>query len=148
MTTHRIDLQAPEKGYGKTLMSYLGEPIEASDSPIYSAARWLFTNGHASPDDTVATYRGETLCMSGKAGKVDGAGRGPAWLADGSLHAVCLRRRWRQIPAGRRPNPNSPVLSHDRARSRVRRIVPRARTTHLEGRKAVRDGNHPRQGRR
>jgi hypothetical protein len=34
MTTHRIDLQAPEKGYGKTLMSYLGEPIEASESAL------------------------------------------------------------------------------------------------------------------
>jgi hypothetical protein len=65
---HRIDLQAPEKGHGKTRMSYLGEPIGTSDSPIYSAARWLLANGHASPDDTVATYRGETLCTSGKAG--------------------------------------------------------------------------------
>jgi hypothetical protein len=70
MTTHRIDLRAPERGHGKTSMSYLGEPIGASDSPIYSAARWLLANGHASPDDTVATYRGKTLCMSGKAGEL------------------------------------------------------------------------------
>jgi hypothetical protein len=33
-------------------------------------AHWLLANGHASPDDTVATYRGETLCMSGKAGEL------------------------------------------------------------------------------
>jgi hypothetical protein len=70
MTAHRIDLRAPEKGHGKTLMFYLGVPIGASDSPIYSAARWLLANGHASPDDTVATYRGETLYMSGKAAEL------------------------------------------------------------------------------
>jgi hypothetical protein len=40
------------------------------------------------------------------------------------------------------------VLSHDRARPGKRRIIPPARTTHLEGGQAVRDGNHPRQGRR
>jgi hypothetical protein len=33
MTTHRIDLQATEKGHGKTRMFYLGEPIGTSDSP-------------------------------------------------------------------------------------------------------------------
>jgi hypothetical protein len=70
MPANRIDLKTPAKGYGKTLMSYLGEPIGASDSPIYAGARWLLANGHASPDDTVATYRGKTLCMSGKAGEL------------------------------------------------------------------------------
>jgi hypothetical protein len=67
---HRIDLQAPEKGHGKTRMSYLGEPIGTSDSPIFAAARWLLANGHAKPSDTVATFRGETLCMSGNAGEL------------------------------------------------------------------------------
>jgi hypothetical protein len=67
MTNHRIDLQAPEEDHGKTRMSYLGQPIGASNSPIYAAARWLLANGLASPDAMVATYRGETLCMSGKA---------------------------------------------------------------------------------
>jgi hypothetical protein len=52
VTTHRIDLQAPEKGHGKTRMSYLGEPIVVSDSPIFAAARWLLANGHAGPGDT------------------------------------------------------------------------------------------------
>jgi hypothetical protein len=55
MTTHRIDLHVPEKGHGKTL--YLGQPIGASDSPIFAAARWLLANGLASPDDPVAAYR-------------------------------------------------------------------------------------------
>jgi hypothetical protein len=49
MTAHRIDLRAPAKGHGKTIMLFRGQPIGASDSQIYSAARWLLANGHASP---------------------------------------------------------------------------------------------------
>jgi hypothetical protein len=71
MTTHRIDLQAPEKGRGKTRMVYLGRPIGTSDSPIFAAARWLLANGHASLDEkSPPIARGETLCMSGKAGEL------------------------------------------------------------------------------
>ena len=51
-------------------MVYNGKAIGASNSPIYAAARWLLDNGAAFPDDTVSTYRGETLCMSGKAGEL------------------------------------------------------------------------------
>jgi hypothetical protein len=73
---HRIDLQAPKKGYGKTLLRYNGKDIGASNSPIFAAARWLLDNNAAFDDDTVETYRGNTLCMSGKAGEIgqmDGA---------------------------------------------------------------------------
>jgi hypothetical protein len=52
-----MDLWPPKNGHGKTLMFYRGQPIGASDSPIYAAARWLLANGHAGPNDTVATYR-------------------------------------------------------------------------------------------
>jgi hypothetical protein len=34
---------------------------------IFAAARWLLQNRRAEPSDTVATYRGEMPCMSGKA---------------------------------------------------------------------------------
>jgi hypothetical protein len=67
-STHRIDLKPPEKGYGRTHMFYRGQHIGHSDSPIFAAARWLLANGMAEPGDRVETYRGETLCMSGKAG--------------------------------------------------------------------------------
>jgi hypothetical protein len=118
MMMHRIDLRAPEKGYGKTIMSHLGDPIGTSDSPIYSAARWLIGNGHASPDDTVATYRGETLCMSGKAGEL------AKWtVQEGDRRGL---RMVRYVPfacapvasnSGKSPDPNSPVLSHERRTS-------------------------------
>jgi hypothetical protein len=67
---HRIDLQAPKKSYGKTLMRSNGKDIGASNSPIFAAARWLLDNNAAFEDDTVETYRGNTLCMSGKAGEL------------------------------------------------------------------------------
>jgi hypothetical protein len=49
-------------------MSYRGEVIGQSDQPIYAAARWLLDRGIAAPGDEIATYRGETLCMSGNVG--------------------------------------------------------------------------------
>jgi hypothetical protein len=51
-------------------MRYNGKDIGASNSPIFAAARRLLANNAAWPDDTVATYRGEALCMSGKAGEL------------------------------------------------------------------------------
>jgi hypothetical protein len=76
MASHRIDLQLLPHGHGKTPMAHNGKIIGSSGSPIYAAARWLLDNGVAWPDDTVATYRGETLCLSGKAGELamDGPG--------------------------------------------------------------------------
>jgi hypothetical protein len=64
--THRVDLlPLPErKRHGRTPMVYNGKAIGASNS-VYAAARWLLDNGAASPSDTVETWRGETLCMSG-----------------------------------------------------------------------------------
>jgi hypothetical protein len=125
VTTHRIDLQAPEKGHGKTRMSYLGQPIGASDSPIFAAARWLLANGLASPDDTVAAYRAkpcnrETLCMSGKAGVL------AKWTVEENasrLRLVKYRPR-RDGVASRTSNPNLRILGHDRARHCNRRIIP------------------------
>jgi hypothetical protein len=49
-------------------MSYRGEVIGQSDQPIYAAARWPLDRGIAEPGDEIATYRGETLCMSGNVG--------------------------------------------------------------------------------
>jgi hypothetical protein len=91
MTTHRIDLEAPEKRHGKTRMSYLGEPIGASDSPIYSAARWLLANDHAGRYSRHLSRRDAVhVREGGRAGKVDGTGRGSAWFTDDPLYAVCL----------------------------------------------------------
>jgi hypothetical protein len=70
MTTHRVDLLPLPKRHGRTPMVYNGKVIGASNSPIYAAARWPLDNGLAWPDDIVETYRGETLCMSGKAGEL------------------------------------------------------------------------------
>ena len=70
MRIFRIDLREPEKKHGRTIMSYCGADIGASYSPIYAAARWLLDNNHAKSDDTVATYRGDMPCMSGKAGEL------------------------------------------------------------------------------
>jgi hypothetical protein len=70
MSTHRIDLLPLPRGHGKTPMRYNGKDIGASNSPIFAAARRLLANNAAWPDDTVATYRGEALCMSGKAGEL------------------------------------------------------------------------------
>jgi hypothetical protein len=66
----RIDLLPLPNGHGKTPMLFKGQSIGVSNSPIYAAARWLLHNGLACPDDVVSTYRGETLCMNGKAGEL------------------------------------------------------------------------------
>jgi hypothetical protein len=49
---------------------YQGKDIGRSDEPILAAARWLLDNRAAWLDETVVTYRGETLCMSGKVGEM------------------------------------------------------------------------------
>jgi hypothetical protein len=70
MSTHRIDLLPLPRRQGRTPMRYNGKDIGKSDAPIFAAARWLLANNAAWPEDTVATYRGETLCISGKAGEL------------------------------------------------------------------------------
>lgn len=72
MKVHRIDLIRPREGkqYGPIPMWYRGQPIGRANAPIFAAARWLLANGHAEPGDTIAIYRGDTLCMSGKAGEL------------------------------------------------------------------------------
>src|ERR1700731_274324 len=68
-TIRRISLQ-PKRGYGSAIMLYNGKAIGKSEKPLYAAARWLLDNNAADPSDTVATYRGETLCMHGKVGEL------------------------------------------------------------------------------
>jgi hypothetical protein len=67
---YRIDLLPLPNGHGKTPMLFKGRFIGVSNSPIDAAARWLLDNGLACPDDVVSTYRGETLCMTGKVGEL------------------------------------------------------------------------------
>jgi hypothetical protein len=95
--THRIDLRPdlrPE-GHGRTPMLYNGKLIGKSNSPIYDAARWLLENHAAWLDDTVETWRGETLCMSGVAGEL------AKWTVeerkDGKPSLEL--RRWKPFPA-------------------------------------------------
>jgi hypothetical protein len=80
MTTHRVDLLPLPKRHGRT-------PI----SPIYAAARWPLDNGLAWPDDIVETYRGEMLCMSGKAGEL------AKWTVEEAKHGnpSLVLRRWK-----------------------------------------------------
>jgi hypothetical protein len=105
----RVDLQAPKKGYRKTLMRYNGKDIGASNSPIFAAARWLLDNNAAFEDDTVETYRGNTLCMSGKAGEL------AKWTVQENAHGnpslqlAC----WRPFPtAALRPRTAKSSPSH------------------------------------
>ena len=72
-------------------MLYQGKAIGASNSPIYAGARWLLDNGVAWPDDVVSTYRGETLCMSGKAGEL------AKWTVEEAKHGnpSLVLRRWK-----------------------------------------------------
>jgi hypothetical protein len=74
METHRIDLRPDLRPrgcrHGKTPMLYQGKSIGSSNSPVYAAVRWLLDNNAAAPDDTVESYRGEMLCMSGRAGEL------------------------------------------------------------------------------
>jgi hypothetical protein len=56
--------------HGPKTMLYQGKNIGHSDEPILAAARWLLDNRAAWLDETVVTYRGETLCMSGKVGEM------------------------------------------------------------------------------
>jgi len=70
VSDHRIGLLPLPKRHGKTPMAYNGKAIGVSNSPLYAAARWLLDNGLAWPDDMVLAYRGETLCISGKAGEL------------------------------------------------------------------------------
>ncbi len=48
------------------------EEIGVFRDPECSAARWLVDNGRASCEDTLRTFRGDTLCLSGAVG----------WFAD------------------------------------------------------------------
>jgi hypothetical protein len=68
MADHRIDLEPSKRGFGGDSMFLDGVLIGKSEESLYAAARWLLANGAAEPDDTVATYRGGTLCMSGRVG--------------------------------------------------------------------------------
>jgi hypothetical protein len=91
MTARRIDLLPLPKRQGRTPMLYQGKAIGASNSPIYAGARWLLDNGLAWPDDVVSTYRGETLCMSGKAGEL------AKWTVEEAKHGnpSLILRRWK-----------------------------------------------------
>src|SRR5262249_51364521 len=93
---HRIDLLPHEKGYDGAQMFYHGKKIGfASSGAIYAAARWLLDNGAAWPDDIVATYRGETQCMSGKAGEL------AKWRVTQNDHGNPSLQlvRWKPFPA-------------------------------------------------
>jgi hypothetical protein len=76
-------------------MFYRGQHIGHSDSPIFAAARWLLANGMAEPGDRVETYRGETLCMSGKAGGL------AKWTVCENAHGNPSLQlvRWKPFPA-------------------------------------------------
>jgi len=66
--SHRIDLQSDKRGYGADTLVHNGKAVGKSEKPIYAAARWLLENNAAFAGDTVATYRGNTLSMSGIVG--------------------------------------------------------------------------------
>jgi hypothetical protein len=71
----RIDLELPQRDASYPArrydtMFYQGREIGRSDVPICAAARWLLGEGIAGPDDVIGTYRGETLCMYGRAGEL------------------------------------------------------------------------------
>jgi hypothetical protein len=66
-TVHRVDLRHSKRG---DEMMFAGAGIGHSTQPLYAAARWLIDSNAASEADTVATYRGETLCMHGRAGEL------------------------------------------------------------------------------
>jgi hypothetical protein len=67
MSAHRIKLLPLPERHGRTPMVFNGTPIGTSTAAIYAGARWLLDNGLAASDDTVESWRGGTLCMSGKA---------------------------------------------------------------------------------
>ena len=66
MQIHKIELTQYKRD--KVAMFYNSTPIGISSEPLFEAARFLLSEGKASHDDIVETYRGETKCMSAKVG--------------------------------------------------------------------------------
>jgi hypothetical protein len=81
---HRIDIQLLRPGRYRA--SFLGEPIGEWRVPECDAARWLIAYG-AALDDTLTTYRGDTLCFTGQV----------AWLAARTvMESDKFGPRWRK----------------------------------------------------
>ena len=70
----RPNVPAPLTGNSETRyhVTYEGREIGVWRDPEHSAARFLLDNGLAERGDTIRTFRGEALCMTGSVG----------WFAD------------------------------------------------------------------